>query len=459
MLRRFTSALCLLAALTLVPACSAIVNPDTTRLGDGVDAGHGPNDVGPGAPDTGADGGHACPASCDDMIPCTSDACDTASGTCMHMPNDATCGAGRRCSATLGCVGMQCTTNAECADGNLCNGTDACAPGTAGADPTTGCVHGTALDCDDHVACTLDTCVPATGCSHGLDNTQCDDGFACTHDACALNGCTHTTDNTLCAPAGGCMSGASCVIGMGCVGGTTMMCVPDGDGCTADPADCDASTGMCLHPPRDDDGDGFPTAMANGGPCPGGTDCDDTNRNVHPGATEICDGIDNNCNGAIDETGCPGDTCANEQQIMLSGGGGGTRVGMATGANGGEHDDYMAMCGHPGGRDAVYYVDIPGSLLTNAVDVVISTDNMTTSFDTVVAAATGPCSAATFSSARCNDDATNMTRNSRLVMCIPGTVATTATRLHILVDGFDNMSTGTFQVSVLLTPRTGPTCP
>ncbi len=255
------------------------------------------------------------------------------------------------------------------------------------------------------------------------------------------------------------MSGGTCMIGMGCVGGTTMMCVADGDGCTDDPVDCNPVTGMCSHPPRDDDHDGFPTAMANGLTCPGGTDCDDMQASVHPGAPEICDGLDNNCNGAIDETGCPGDTCANEQQIMLSGGGGGTRAGMATGANGGDHDDYVASCGHAGGRDAVYYVDIPAGLLTNAVDVVISTDNMTTSFDTVVAAATGPCSAATFSAARCNDDATMATRDSRLAMCIPGSVATTATRLHILVDGFDNTSTGTFQVTVLLTPRAGLTCP
>ncbi|WP_147439760.1 MopE-related protein [Corallococcus sp. CA049B] len=39
----------------------------------------------------------------------------------------------------------------------------------------------------------------------------------------------------------------------------------------------------------DEDGDGHPSIAT------GGTDCDDANADIHPGAEELCDGVDNNC--------------------------------------------------------------------------------------------------------------------------------------------------------------------
>lgn len=63
---------------------------------------------------------------------------------------------------------------------------------------------------------------------------------------------------------------------------------------------------------RDQDGDGYGDAnvfvdgwlLAPVGYVSNSSDCDDTNPNVHPGATEVCDNaIDDNCNGFVDE-GC-----------------------------------------------------------------------------------------------------------------------------------------------------------
>mgnify|MGYP002066391892 CR=1 FL=1 len=42
---------------------------------------------------------------------------------------------------------------------------------------------------------------------------------------------------------------------------------------------------------RDLDGDGHPAV----------TDCDDTDERRYPGAVEICDEVDNDCSGAIDD--------------------------------------------------------------------------------------------------------------------------------------------------------------
>jgi len=104
----------------------------------------------------------------------------------------------------------------------------------------------------------------------------------------------------------------SCPIGeQQCIGPAGYaLCVNDGTGCGVfePPTDCDAGegcsegscrpVGSCVDPDNDSYGTG----------CAAGDDCDETKPTVNPGAAEVCDGIDNNCIGGVDE-GCP-DPCA-----------------------------------------------------------------------------------------------------------------------------------------------------
>ena len=62
-------------------------------------------------------------------------------------------------------------------------------------------------------------------------------------------------------------------------------------------ADMGAFGGASDNFPRDEDGDGYYTGVGLGGD----PDCDDTDSNVSPGETEVCDKIDNNCDGEVDE--------------------------------------------------------------------------------------------------------------------------------------------------------------
>lgn len=78
----------------------------------------------------------------------------------------------------------------------------------------------------------------------------------------------------------------------------------DNDPCTLD--ECEPASAICRYAPatRDNDGDGFNgprvgTKPGDDGSC--GDDCDDTSELAFPGNLEVCDGVDNDCNGIVDD--------------------------------------------------------------------------------------------------------------------------------------------------------------
>jgi hypothetical protein len=187
------------------------------------------------------------------------------------------------CAPATGCVHTNVPDDTPCPDATVCNGAELCKTGI--------CKPGTALDCNDHKACTTDSCDSVNGCQNtpitvpggecacpngdsDCDNhNQCDgvekcdnDGAICrpgtppscgTTNPCLIAGCAPQTGcTTTPAPAGTtCDDGDVCSIQDQCVGsacgGFDLSC-DDGDPCTADA--CDSQTG-CSNTPIANCGD------------------------------------------------------------------------------------------------------------------------------------------------------------------------------------------------------------
>ncbi len=306
------------------------------------------------------------PAKCDDDNPCTADDClqigADQGGGCIHTPEvGKDCNDGNPCSIADSCTdsgiclgkggscddGDPCTTDlcspidgcyheaengGSCDDGNPCTGVGTCSGGL--------CASGPAINCDDDVDCTADSCDVSGQCIHSPDDTLCDDdlfcngtewcdddfgclgdgppdeddGIACTIDSCLEEAdiLQHLPQHYLCQDDNPCTVD-SCNPVVGCEN-VDKVC-DDGNPCTSD--SCDGATGECLFAPLGE------CCMVNSDcvsddPCLGGLCdvemhscafhpllCDDHDPCTADGCAGGCkhdpiDGCDNECENDVD---------------------------------------------------------------------------------------------------------------------------------------------------------------
>jgi len=184
---------------------------------------------------------------------------------------------------------------------------------------------------DPATATTSTEAIPPSG--YVVDATDCDDTVANinpgTSESCdgIDNNCDGTVDEGVTGPyyqdldgdgyGNAAVANEQCAAGGGYVASNTdcddaAVAVNPGatEVCDGTDNNCDEVVDEGVTAPfyQDSDGDGYGDSgstkqlcVAGGGYIADNTDCDDTDAAINPAATEICDGIDNNCVGGVDE--------------------------------------------------------------------------------------------------------------------------------------------------------------
>lgn len=256
---------------------------------------------------------------CDDGI-CRQE-CDVLA-TCIGYPDG-------ECEVSEGCGCEDCELKQDsCTDGAVC-----------GDDQLCGCEEGTALCMDNTCDDTCEDNGGFKGCI-GEPNSECEFGEGCDCKDCKFNqdGCMDgLLCNGLCRPEGliNCFEGTTLCVDMtcdetcedhggkqGCKGEPDSKC-EFGEGCAcsdcygkrdscAEGLICDYVNEICDETTSgggdqsciDNDYDGY---FEESTTCSFSNDCNDADALINPGMLELCDNIDNNCDGEIDE-GCSVET-------------------------------------------------------------------------------------------------------------------------------------------------------
>ncbi len=142
-------------------------------------------------------------------------------------------------------------------------------------------------------------CNPSSGtCVQCLTSADCPIGLACGSDyTCSAVTCgsdADCDDSQFCNGVERCAPGTS--------GADVHGCAPGTPPCTGGQV-CDEGSSSCIDT-CDSDGDGVASIAC------GGSDCDDTDAAVHPGAAETCDGRDDDCNGTADDEPAASASCS-----------------------------------------------------------------------------------------------------------------------------------------------------
>ena len=219
------------------------------------------------------------PLSCDDGNACTVDLCDANSG-CVSVPvaDGTPCGGSNTC--LRGVCSSTCLGDAECDDGDLCNGKEICL--------SSRCRAGTPLSCNDGNVCTADACDGRLGCVTAPlpDGSACGSRQVCVQGICGAGcaGNAECDDANLCTGtetcvAFRCQSGVSlrcddgnfcngverCDPSAGCLAGAPPSCPDDGNACTEET--CDPVSGCIARQLPDATPCGDTGARCRGGVC------------------------------------------------------------------------------------------------------------------------------------------------------------------------------------------------